>query len=66
MDHDYLRRFLLIHPVSMDGETFMPVTYAYAITIRRAQGSTLETAVLWFDHRCPADRGCAYVGAIGV
>ena len=54
---------ILVHPVTVDGRTFMPVTYAYAITMRRAQGSTLGLVVLWFDHAYPADRGYAYVGA---
>jgi hypothetical protein len=33
------------------------------MTIRRAQGSTLDLVGLWFDHSYPADRGYAYVGA---
>ena len=39
----------------------VPVVYAYATTLRRAQGSTLELTGLFFDRR-RADRGYAYVG----
>ena len=42
---------------------FVPVCYGYAMTIRRAQGSTLDLVALWFDHAYPCDRGYAYVGA---
>ena len=40
----------------------MPVVYAYATTMRKAQGSTLDLVGLLFDRR-RADRGYAYVGA---
>ena len=40
----------------------VPVVYAYATTMRRAQGSTGDLVGLHFDRRC-ADRGYAYVGA---
>lgn len=40
----------------------VPAVYAYATTMRRAQGSTLELVGLFFDRR-RADRGYAYVGA---
>ena len=53
---------LLVHPVHVDGKMFMPASYAYAMTIRRAQGSTLDFVGLLFDRRC-ADRGYAYVGS---
>ena len=53
---------ILIHPVHMDGKVFMPCAYAYDMTIRRAQGSTLDLVGLYFDRAC-ADRGYAYVGA---
>eukprot|EP00973_Karenia_brevis_P031500 4346211-Karenia_brevis.AAC.1 len=33
---------ILVHPVHSDGKVFMPASYAYAMTIRRAQGSTLD------------------------
>ena len=53
---------ILVHPVRFNDLSFMPVTYAYATTMRRAQGSTLEMGGLRFDRRRP-DRGYAYVGA---
>eukprot|EP00973_Karenia_brevis_P045218 6263644-Karenia_brevis.AAC.1 len=40
----------------------MPASYAYAMTIRRAQGSTLDSVGLLFDRR-RADRGYAYVAS---
>ena len=55
---------ILVHKVKLDG-VFMPTTYAYAMTIRRAQGTTLDLAGLLFDRAC-ADRGYGYVGASGV
>eukprot|EP00973_Karenia_brevis_P000818 113591-Karenia_brevis.AAC.1 len=54
---------ILVHPVAYDGQHFMPFCYGYAMTIRRAQGSTMELVGLWFDHKYPADRGYAYVGS---
>ena len=53
---------LLVHPVHIDGDVFMPASYAYAMTIRRAQGSTLDLVGLHFDRRM-ADRGYAYVAS---
>jgi len=53
---------LLVHYVFIDGKKFMPCTYGYAMTIRRAQGSTLDMGALYFDRKLP-DRGYAYVGA---
>ena len=53
---------LLIHRVQQQRLKFLPVTYAYATTMRRAQGATLELVALWFDRRRP-DSGYAYVGA---
>eukprot|EP00973_Karenia_brevis_P057477 7994990-Karenia_brevis.AAC.1 len=41
----------------------MPYCYGYAMTMRRSQGSTMEMVCLWFDHKYPAHRGYAYVGA---
>eukprot|EP00971_Amphidinium_carterae_P144783 2868756-Amphidinium_carterae.2 len=52
---------VLVHPVSINGNKFLPVVYGYATTIRRAQGATLELVALWFDKRM-LDRGYAYVG----
>jgi hypothetical protein len=52
---------ILVHPVWQNGHAFMPVTYAYATTMRRAQGATLDLVGLLFDRKKP-DRGYAYVG----
>jgi hypothetical protein len=54
--------FVLVHPIHHNGQCFMPCAYAYATTMRRAQGSTLHLVGLVFDRKC-ADRGYAYVGA---
>ena len=55
---------VLVHPIHADGEhPFLPCTYGYATTIRRAQGSSLEQGALYFDHCYPAQRGYGYVGA---
>ncbi|CAJ1358990.1 unnamed protein product, partial [Effrenium voratum] len=53
---------LLVHPMHDKGGPFMPCVYGYALTIRRAQGSTLDCAILRFDKKRP-DRGYAYVAA---
>ena len=53
---------ILVHPITLKGYKFIPVCYAYATTIRRAQGASLPSACLCFDKRRP-DRGYAYVGA---
>jgi len=52
---------VLVHPVNLDGKTFVPCSYGYAMTIRRSQGSTLELGALYFDRPRP-DRGYACVG----
>ena len=56
---------VLVHPIKDDsGKLFLPCTYGYAMTTRKAQGATLDYAVLYFDqHHFPAQRGYAYVGA---
>ena len=51
---------ILVHPVHDKGIGTMPATYGYAMTIRRAQGCTLEKVAIHFDRR-RADRGYAYV-----
>jgi hypothetical protein len=53
---------ILVHPICRDGAIFMPCSYAYATTMRRAQGATLDIVGLAFDRRC-SDLGYAYVGA---
>ena len=50
---------ILVHPVTQKGRKFLPVTYGWATTMRRAQGATLEKVGLWFDRKLP-DRGYAY------
>ena len=52
---------ILVHPITRNGKKFLPVSYGWATTMRRAQGATLEKVGLWFDRRVP-DRGYAYVG----
>ena len=42
---------------------FLPCTYGYATTIRRAQGASLDYVCLYFDAKFPPDRGYGYVGA---
>ena len=54
---------VLVHPIRAKGQTFLPCSYGYATTIRRAQGSSLDLGALYFDHKFPADRGYGYVGA---
>ena len=46
------------------GKTFLPCTFGYAMTTRKAQGATLDGAVLYMDMMYrPASQGYAYVGA---
>ena len=54
---------VLVSPIHIDGQAYVPCSYGYAVTIRRAQGMSVRAAVLWFDHSYPADFGYAYVGA---
>ena len=54
-----------IHPVSMKTEsntvkTTMPFMPAYALTIPKAQGQTLEKCIVWLDSKVVAPGG-AYV-----
>ena len=51
----------LLEFVAALANTEVPVVYAYATTMRRAQGSTLDLVGLYFDRK-KADRGYAYVG----
>ena len=53
---------VLVYPITLRGRKFLPVSYGYATTMRRAQGATLHNVGLVFDRRKP-DRGYAYVGA---
>ena len=52
---------ILVYPITVKGRRYLPVTYGYSTTMRRAQGATLDAVGLRFDHRLP-DRGYAYVG----
>lgn len=54
--------YVLVHPTSIDRKTFVPASYAYATTMRRVQGATLDAVALYFDRRRP-DPGYAYVAA---
>ena len=54
---------VLVHPIRVGKQVFLPCCYGYATTIRRAQGSSLHLGALWFDHCYPPERGYGYVGA---
>jgi hypothetical protein len=60
---------VLLHPiVDEGGPPFLPCTYGYAMTIRRAQGATLDIVVLYFDLKSRnrhhhVEEGYAYVGS---
>ena len=55
---------VLVHPITERGKTFLPCTFGYAMTTRKAQGATLDGAVLYMDMMFrPASPGYAYVGA---
>ena len=63
---------VLVHPIveewrDEDGGTyrrsFLPCSYGYSTTIRRAQGSTMDLGALYFDHTYPPDCGYGYVAA---
>eukprot|EP00973_Karenia_brevis_P026053 3594827-Karenia_brevis.AAC.2 len=42
---------LLVHPITKDNSMYMPVAYAYATMMRRAQGATSQLVGLWFDRK---------------
>ena len=54
---------LLVHPVTVGEQTFLPCAYGYATTIRKAQGQSLDLGCLYFNHCYPPERGYGYVGA---
>ena len=54
---------VLVHPIYENRQCFLPCTYGYATTIRRAQGATYDHGCIWFDHRHPPERGYGYVAA---
>ena len=52
----------LVHPVEDNGQRFLPLTYGYATTVRRAQGASLDMGCIYFDQkRRAAGRGYGYV-----
>ena len=53
---------VMVHPVAIGGEIFLPCVYGYAVTVRRTQGLTLHHGALFLDGRVyPRPRGHAYV-----
>ncbi len=54
---------ILVHPIYDKKRCFLPCTYGYATTIRRAQGATYRHGCIWFDHTYPPERGYGYVAA---
>ena len=53
---------VLVHPVEEKGQRFLPLTYGYATTVRRAQGASLDMGCIYFDQkRHAAGRGYGYV-----
>jgi len=53
---------VLVHPVEEKGNRFLPCTYGYATTVRRAQGASLDMGCVWFNQRKrAAGRGYGYV-----
>ena len=52
----------LVHPVEEKGQRFLPLTYGYATTVRRAQGASLDMGCIYFDQKKrAAGRGYGYV-----
>ena len=56
---------VLVHPIVIGRKLFLPCTYGYATTIRRAQGSSLHLGAIYFDHSYPPEKGYGYVGTQG-
>lgn len=52
-----------VHPIFHDTRCFVPCTYGYATTIRRAQGDTSYHGCIWFNRCYPPERGYGYVAA---
>ena len=53
---------VLVHPICGNREkAFVPCSYGYATTIRRAQGMSLSKGCVYFDMNFPPERGYAYV-----
>jgi hypothetical protein len=54
---------VIVHPIQEGQQRFLPCVYGYAMTTRKAQGSSMDFVVLYFDLFKPAPRGFGYVGA---
>ena len=54
---------VVVHPIRHNKQLFLPCTYGYATTIRRAQGATYWHGCIYFNHSYPPDRGYGYVAA---
>ena len=54
---------VIVHPIQIGDDRFLPCVYGYAMTTRKAQGSSVDYAVLYFDLFKPAPCGFAYAGA---
>ena len=52
---------VLVHPMEENGSIFLPCTYGYATTIRRAQGADLVQGCIYMDQKKRAARGYGYV-----
>ena len=52
---------LLVHPICVDRKVFLPCSYGYAVTVRKAQGASLDGVVCDFELFKPLERGFAYV-----
>ena len=54
--------YVLVHPMEENGARFLPCSYGYATTIRRAQGASLDQGCIYFDQKkFHAGRGYGYV-----
>ena len=54
---------VIVHPIQVGDKRFLPCVYGYAMTTRKAQGSSMDFVVLYFDLFKAAPRGFGYVGA---
>ena len=54
---------VIVHPIQVGEKRFLPCVYGYAMTTRKAQGSSMDFVVLYFDLFKAAPRGFGYVGA---
>ncbi len=45
----------------MNRKEFLPCSYGYAVTVRKAQGASLHGVVCYFEVFKPLERGFAYV-----